>query len=226
MERTCETELPATQGRRPPDNRQAAALEGRNLSCRRSGRRVFKEISFALKPGTALIALGANGSGKSSLLRVLAGLLPLHGGNLLWQGQPLDAGSEFWRDRIRYVGHLDACKPEWTVGEAVSYWKGLCRGELLDDPFGMLRNAGADKRIRYLSAGQRRKLALTRLCLSGENPEPQVWLLDEPTTALDLKGQEVLVNLIERHLEASGIAVVASHQGIPLARAETLSLNG
>lgn len=200
------------------------ALEAKNLSCHRSGRCVFRNLSFALRPGIALVAVGANGSGKSSLLRVLAGLLPLSHGHLLWQGESLDTGSEDWRKLIRYVGHLDACKPEETIGETLSYWSRLCGAPLIEDPFGVLRDGGSNQRVRALSAGQRRKLALTRLCMEEQGSGLRVWLLDEPTTALDRKGQEIFVNLVERHLKASGIAVMASHQRIPLARSETLAL--
>ncbi len=213
----------------------ALLLEAEGLSCRRGGRCVFRGVSFALEPGDALVVTGENGSGKSTLLRVLAGLLPYAGGALRWQGRALDTGSEDWRNRVRYVGHLDACKPEWTVGETLAYWGAIYRGRLRDgdDPFGVLREVGEDRLARFLSAGQRRKLALTRLCLRGkptgdspgELPETQVWLLDEPTTALDRAGQDALVNLIERHQEGGGIAVIASHQGVPLDRRASLNLS-
>lgn len=209
------------------DHGHIVALEAEKLLCRRGGRRVFRGVSFSLEAGGALVALGANGSGKSSLLRVLAGLLPLAGGNLRWQGRALDTGSEGWRERVRYVGHLDACKPEWTVQETLSYWSGLSRAEMKDDPFGVLRDGGADRPVRHLSAGQRRKLALTRLCLArGAAEGPQVWLLDEPMTALDRAGQDALVNLVEAHQRKGGVAVIASHQEMRLAHSRTMILSG
>lgn len=205
---------------------QALALEAETLSCRRGGRCVFRCVSFSLEAGSALVVLGANGSGKSSLLRALAGLLPLSGGMLRWQGRALDTGSEAWRRQVRYVGHLDACKPEWTVGETLAYWAGLGRSSLSDDPFGVLREGGEDRLVRHLSAGQRRKLALTRLCLYGNAEKPHIWLLDEPMTALDRAGQDRLANLIELHRKRGGTAVIASHQDVPLAHSQSLVLAG
>ncbi|MER2519152.1 MAG: heme ABC exporter ATP-binding protein CcmA [Bdellovibrionales bacterium] len=203
----------------------SAVFEADNLSCRRSGRCVFRGVSFVLEAGGALVVMGANGSGKSTLLRVLAGLLPHVGGSLRWQGEILNPFGEGWRERVRYVGHLDACKPEWTVGETLAYWGDLYRATLRDDPFCLLPDVGTGRLVRFLSAGQRRKLALTRLCLSGGTQESRVWLLDEPMTALDQVGQDALVNLIESHRKAAGLVVIASHQGVPLSRQVVLSLS-
>ena len=183
-------------------------LQVKSLACRRGGREVFREIGFTLNAGDALLVTGANGSGKSSLLRVVAGLLPQAEGTIVWRGQSIADDPDVYRQNLHYIGHLDAVKHELTVAEMLDYWRALhCfESTAMDDSFGIL--ALRDKPIRYLSAGQKRRLALSRLTL-GHAP---LWLLDEPATALDRDGQRILLDCIAKHRAEGGIAIIAAHQ--------------
>ncbi len=179
----------------------------RSLAIRRGRRLVLRGVDFALEPGGLLLITGANGSGKSSLLRALAGLLPPAGGEILWQGEIVQDFAAH-RARLHYLGHLDALKPELSVTEMLNYWSAL-RGDPppaadLAQRFGL----AADAPVRFLSAGQRRRLALARLALN----DAPLWLLDEPATALDAKGRELLATLLAAHRKKGGVAVIAAHQ--------------
>jgi heme exporter protein A len=183
-------------------------LDVKSLSCRRNGRLVFREVGFRLAPGGLLQITGANGSGKSSLLRVLAGLLPSAGGEILWQGKAIGEDIEAHRARLQYIGHLDALKPELTGDEMVDYWRVLRTqsGLACGDAFGI--DAFRQKSIRVLSAGQKRRLSLSRLMLGGA----LLWLLDEPATALDGEGQKLLLAQIATHRAKGGMVIAAVHQ--------------
>ena len=161
----------------------AACFEAHDVACIRGERPVFSGVSFRLEPGDALTLVGPNGAGKSSLLRILAGLLRAAGGTLSWDGAPLDDDWAAHRERLHYVGHLDAVKPTLTVAENLDGWarfKGAARAA--PDALATLGIEDlADVPGRYLSAGQRRRLALARVLAT---PAP-LWLLDEPTVTLD-----------------------------------------
>jgi heme exporter protein A len=201
-------------------------LSVQSLACRRGGRFAFRNISFALKPGDLLSVAGANGSGKSSLLRILAGLLPVAQGEMLWQDKAIAADWGTHRQRLHYVGHLDALKPELTTAEMLGYWRALHGISRLtfSDPYMILGIFGiehlADKYVRHLSAGQKRRLTLTRLALS----DVPLWLLDEPTTALDHVGREVLSALIMEHRDKGGIAIIATHHAMELPGTQQLNM--
>jgi heme exporter protein A len=187
-------------------------LTVQNLSCRRGGRTVFRDVGFAVESGGFLRVAGPNGSGKSSLLRVLAGLVEPAAGTVRWQRAEIAADAAAHRARLHYIGHLDAAKPSLTVRETLAYWRAL-RGAQGDvavclDAFALAPLA--DLLVRRLSAGQRRRLSLTRLVLDAA----PLWLLDEPATALDRDGQELLEALIARHRAAGGIVAIASHDEI------------
>ena len=194
-----------------------------NLVCRRGDRLIFSAMSCTLPAGGALVLTGANGSGKSSLLRLLATLLAPASGRLLWGGVPVAADLALFRARLLYVGHLDAIKPALGVRETLVYWAQL-RGaavSLVDaalDAFGLA--SLADWPCRWLSAGQRRRLALARLIAC----PAALWLLDEPTAALDSDGEERLLAALGAHRAAGGRVALATHQPLPLAGAQTLAL--
>ena len=181
---------------------------------------VLRDVSFTLSPGSILIITGANGSGKSTLLRALSGLLP-YDGMVMWRGKSIAEDADEYRQNLRYVGHLDAAKPELTVSETLDYWCALsgCLS-MSNDPFGI--SALRDKPVRYLSAGQKRRLALSRL-MFGHAP---LWLLDEPTAALDADGQKILLDCIARHGASGGVAVIATHQELPLLGAMHYAMPG
>jgi heme exporter protein A len=199
-------------------------LVGEALACRRGGRLVFAGLDFSLKAGDALVLTGSNGSGKSSLLRLLATLLIPVEGRLLWGGEPIAADPAGYRAAIDYAGHLDAIKPALTARETLRFWAAL-RGianpaiEAALDRFGLV--AAADWPCRVLSAGQRRRLALARLVAT---PAP-VWLLDEPTAALDSDGEARLMTVIAEHRASGGRLAVATHQRLALPHAETIRLD-
>jgi heme exporter protein A len=207
----------------PPD----PDLVAEGISCRRGERVVFAGLAFRLGAGGGLILGGANGSGKSSLLRLIAGLLPAASGRLLWGGTPIVQDLPGYRARLQYLGHLDGIKGAMSGRESLGFWAAL-RGVKLrrGDPrldlalaaFGL--TGVADWPCRWLSAGQRRRLALARLLVS---PAP-VWLLDEPTSALDAASQDRLDQAIAMHQENGGRVVVATHTPLAIAGAERLDL--
>ncbi|HWK46781.1 MAG TPA: heme ABC exporter ATP-binding protein CcmA [Stellaceae bacterium] len=194
-----------------------------DLACTRGERRVFAGIGFALRAGDALVLTGPNGSGKSSLLRILAGLGRLAGGRLAWKGAPIASDLAAHRARVHYVGHLDGVRPALTVAETLSFWCGLADrprthlGEALD-VVGL--GALSDTPCRFLSSGQRRRLALARLAAW----HAPLWLLDEPGTGLDDAALAALAGLIRLHRSAGGVVVLSTHGALDLDRPRFLSL--
>jgi len=191
-------------------------LTATGLDCVRGERLVFAGLSLAVNPGRALLLSGANGSGKSSLLRILAGLLEPAAGTLTWEGEDIAADAEAHRRRIAYIGHADPVKPGLTVSENLEFWARLYGLESDVEPalyqFG-IEQLG-DLPARYLSAGQRRRLTLARLAVGQNSPAgPPLWLLDEPATGLDPGAVAMLTNTILAHLASEGVAVIASHGG-------------
>jgi heme exporter protein A len=200
-------------------------LSVQNLSCRRSGRCVFRRIGFSVAAGGGMLVTGPNGSGKSTLLRVLAGLILPATGQVQWLGADIDADAAAHRARFHYIGHLDAVKPGLTVREMLGYWRLLDIAAHYDaaqalDVFAL--GPLLDRPVRSLSAGQKRRLSLTRLLL-GDAP---LWLLDEPTTALDAAGQLLLKQRIAEHRAKGGIAVVASHDPLHLPDMQIVAMEG
>jgi heme exporter protein A len=197
-------------------------LVGTDLACVRGGRLVFTGVSFAVPGGEALTVTGPNGAGKSSLLRTLAGLLRLESGRLELDGGGADVPLA---EQVHYLGHLDALKPSLTVTENLVFWlRYLGAGEeataVALDAVGL--EGVARLPAGYLSAGQRRRLSIARL-VGVKRP---VWLLDEPTAALDLASQDRLAALMRDHLSGGGIVVAAAHGGIGLERTQELRLGG
>ena len=202
----------------------AADLVGEGLACRRGERRVFAGLSFHLPPGGALVLTGANGSGKTSLLRLLAGLIPPAAGRLVWGSAPIEHDPTAHRARLHYLGHQDGVKPDLTPRETLAFWAALrgFRTPRLDEALGAFALAPvADWPCRWLSAGQRRRLALARLCATAA----PLWLLDEPISALDQDNQTRLEEVIVAHRADGGRVVVATHMPIEIAAAARLVLD-
>ena len=205
-----------------------ADLVAEDLACRRGERLVFAGLSFCLPPGGALVLTGANGSGKTSLLRLLAGLIGPAAGRLAWGETPIVDDVAEHRARLHYVGHQDAVKPGLTPRETLVFWAAL-RGREVRPDAPMLAAAlaafalepVADWPCRWLSAGQRRRLALTRLLVI---PAP-LWLLDEPFSALDQDNQHRLEQAIAEHRAAGGRVVLATHTAIEMDDAARLVLD-
>lgn len=190
------------------------------LACVRGERMVFRDLSFAIEPGGALLLQGPNGSGKSSLLRLCAGFLSAAHGRLLWNGADVAADVEGWRERFLYVGHHDAIKPAFTVRRNLEFWAALGGGEV-NAALARFDLVGlADVPGRYLSAGQRRRANLARLAL---RPVP-LWLLDEPTTALDKSAVALLAAAVAAHRSAGGMVLAATHLDLGLADVAVLEL--
>ena len=198
-------------------------FEGQDLACMRGERMVFAGLSFALAPGDALMVTGPNGSGKSSLLRILAGLLRPIRGHLFWQGNPVGHDPDAHRARLCYVGHQDPVKPLLSVGENLAFWTRL-HGSAEDAVapalarFGLLAIAKVPARL--LSAGQRRRLNLARLLVAGA----PLWLLDEPTVALDTEAITTFEGMLADQRARGGIVLIATHSRIAMAGAETIAL--
>jgi heme exporter protein A len=200
-----------------------ADLVAEALACRRGGRLVFAGLSCAVPAGGALLLTGANGSGKSSLLRLLATLLAPAAGRVLWAGAPVAADPAGYRAGLHYVGHLDAVKPVVSVRESVQFWaamRGVARPEVDAALAAFALAPLADWPCRWLSAGQRRRLALARLIAA----PAALWLLDEPSAVLDDDGEQRLVAVIEAHRAAGGCAVIATHRPLALPGAQRLAL--
>jgi heme exporter protein A len=197
-------------------------LEADGLAAFRGEFLVFRDLSFTVPPGGALLLAGPNGAGKSTLLRLLAGLLPPAAGRLLWDGADALADLAAHTPRIAFLGHRDAVKPGLTVAENMRF---AARLGGFDADAALAAMALADLAAlpaRMLSAGQSRRLALARIVLS---PAP-LWLLDEPTLGLDTASVARLGTLLAAHRDAGGMVVAATHLPLPLPDAATLRLDG
>jgi len=195
-------------------------LRGSDLTCVRGGREVFRGLAFTVEAGEALVVTGPNGAGKSSLLRMVAGLVRPQQGQLeLEDGDPELSISE----HVHYLGHQDALKPSLSVRENLGFWAALLGGggEKSEVALAAVGLAGlAPLPATYLSAGQRRRLAVARL-MAVERP---IWLLDEPTSTLDAAAQTILADLMRAHLAGRGLILVASHGPIGLDGVKELRL--
>ncbi|MDX3968191.1 MAG: heme ABC exporter ATP-binding protein CcmA [Bradyrhizobium sp.] len=182
-------------------------LSGHGLRCVRGGREVFAGLEFAAASGEAIAVTGRNGSGKTSLLRLIAGLLVPAGGTIALDGGDAELTVP---EQCHYLGHRDALKPALSVAENLAFWADFLGGERFDATESLVK-VGLDHATHlpaaFLSAGQRRRLSLARL-LTVRRP---VWLLDEPTTALDVAGQDMFGGLMHEHLSRGGLIIAATH---------------
>jgi heme exporter protein A len=195
-------------------------LQAEELAVFRGERLVFRDLDFSVPAGGAMVLTGANGSGKSTLLRLLAGLVRPIAGRLLWDGEDALADLPSHAARVTYLGHLDAVKPGLTVSENLRFTATMSGG-VVDDALDALDLGDlADVPARFLSAGQKRRLALARLSLS----TAPLWLLDEPTVGLDVASQERVGAVLRAHRARGGIVVAATHVPLPLAGVAELRL--
>lgn len=197
-------------------------LRATGLSCGRGGMALAEGLDFSVNNGQCLLLRGPNGTGKTTLLLTLAGIVaPLAGSFVLQGGEP-DLR------QLHYCGHRNAIKPRLSVRENLDFWAAV-NGPTGIEPGAALRQVGLDSLgmldAGYLSAGQSRRLALARLLVSHR----PLWLLDEPTASLDVEGHALVTQLIDGHLDQGGMAIAATHDPITLpdpARMETLALGG
>jgi heme exporter protein A len=205
----------------------ARALCGEKIELERGGRRLLTGLTFRVEAGSALLVTGPNGVGKTSLIRVCAGLLKQRGGDVTLEGgdPELTVG-----EQAHLIGHLNASKPEMTVRENLTFWaeflgqeRGGCSrgGEWIDDVLDrFLLHPLADIPFGYLSAGQKRRAALARLVVAHR----PVWLLDEPTSALDSFMRDLFVSIVDEYLRDGGIVMAATHLPLPFAMVTELRL--
>jgi heme exporter protein A len=189
-----------------------ARLEGRAINVWRGDRHILRDVSFSLQGGEFLKLTGPNGVGKTTLIRVVCGLLPAETGAVEWRGKTVDSSNDEYHSEMTYLGHLNSLKADLTARENLRFLAGL-RETLTDgDIDGALDRVGilsrGDLAARSLSAGQKRRLALARLLLSGAI----LWILDEPVTNLDVAGVDLVEDLVREHVGRGGLALAAAHQ--------------
>lgn len=193
------------------------ALRAEGLAYRRGDQALFEDFSFEVSAGQLVWLRGHNGRGKTSLLRLLAGLARPDQGRVTWGGVALAAANDYPSQRV-YIAHANALKDDLTVYESLQFLATLHgRDGRSEAVLEALQCLGLRKRwrspIRTLSQGQRRRVALARLVLESR---PSVWVLDEPFDALDVEGIEVVNGLLTRHLDRGGSVVLTSHQPLTM----------
>lgn len=200
-------------------------LTATGLSCVRGERRLFAGLDLAVGPGEWLHVQGENGAGKTSLLRILASLSPPAAGEIRWQGEPIQTVGEDYHRDLLFLGHHGAVKEDLTPLENLTIAAQL-DDTALDEAsalkalarFGL--RGREDLPVRFLSAGQKRRVLLARLAVR----QAPLWILDEPFTALDVKAVDMLSGLIEEHLATGGMAILTSHQSMPLPNGRVLKI--
>jgi len=200
---------------------ETLSFEACGIECRRGGRLLFSGVDFRLGAGEILQIEGANGSGKTSLLRILSGLMPPSKGSVRWCGRDISKIGTEYLQNLNYVGHKPGIKDHLTPSENLRFSREFASGCTETSIHDGLKRVGLDGfhqvPVRTLSAGQGRRVALARLLVNAA----RLWLLDEPLAALDKSGKTMVEDLLREHLSHGGMVVVTTHQsvdvGFPLA---------
>ena len=193
-------------------------LSAHGLSCVRGERRLFAQLDLSLQAGQWLHVRGENGAGKTSLLRLLAGLAQPAEGEVQWCGKPIQDAESGYRNHLLYFGHHGALKEDLSAMENLSFaaamdGSGLTEVRALASLCRVGLRGREDLPVRVLSAGQKRRVMLARMTTRNA----KLWILDEPFTALDVKAVDLLSTLVNEHLAGGGMAVLTSHQAMPIA---------
>lgn len=201
-------------------------LQGINLACVRGDRELFRDINFSLEAGGLMQVRGPNGSGKTSLLRMLCGLSNPAAGEILWNGAEIRSLNGDYFSVMTYIGHLSGTKDDLTVIENLRISSALAGFEINDTQASeALEYIGLGGReilpVKVLSQGQRRRVALARLLAC----KTSLWILDEPLVALDVLAVKLIQGLLEQHLKQGGMVVMTTHQEIDLIAASTTQLH-
>ena len=196
-----------------------------HIALSRAGRRIIDDISFDLSEGEAMVVTGENGTGKSTLLRSLAGLLPLEEGSITLTDETGKAFEGETREYCHYLGHQNGMKATLTVRENLEFWQNYCGhpeltvDEALDE---VDLSHAIDLPYNYLSAGQKRRAAIARFLVS----DRPIWIMDEPTSGLDAASVEIFSSICKAYCEGGGILIAATHLPLGLKKPRTLKLGG
>lgn len=189
-------------------------LSAQQLACTRQQKILFADLSFQVQPGQTLLITGANGTGKSSLLRLLTGMATPAHGNVYWNNQEITNDLSSYVEHMHYLGHNNGLRLGLSIAENL-----LLASEIAQQPIQMDQvladlqlTAHKDTQTQYLSAGQKRRVALARLLLMPR----KLWILDEPFTALDKDSQQLLSQQIDQHVQHGGMCILTSHQTVNL----------
>ncbi|PBI80039.1 cytochrome c biogenesis heme-transporting ATPase CcmA [Rahnella victoriana] len=189
-------------------------FEALNLSCVRDERTLFSGLSFTIEPGEMVQIEGRNGAGKTSLLRILAGLSSPDAGEVRWQGVSTRRQRDIFHQQLLYLGHQPGVKSVLTAFENLAFCQSVTGKTNADAIYQALENVGLlgyeDVTVAQMSAGQQRRVALARLWLS----EAPLWILDEPLTAIDKQGVATLIALFEQHAQQGGMVLLTTHQDL------------
>ncbi len=200
-------------------------LSGSDLSCVRGDRMLFKDVNFSLEAGELMQVQGKNGSGKTSLLRMLCGLSMPAKGVINWQGTAIrELGDEYYHS-VSYIGHLSGSKDDLTVIENLCISSALAGDDItIQMARDALNDMGLGDRenlpVKVLSQGQQKRVSLARLLVS----QSKLWILDEPLAALDVMAVKLVQSLLEKHLDEHGLVVMTTHQEINVSALKTVSL--
>lgn len=201
-------------------------LQGINLACVRGDRELFRDVNFSLEAGGLMQVRGPNGSGKTSLLRMLCGLSNPAAGEIRWSGTSIRALDGEYYGAMTYIGHLSGTKDDLTVIENLRISSALAGFDIgVDQAKDALGHIGLRGRealpVKVLSQGQRRRVALARLLVC----KTPLWILDEPLVALDVAAVKLIQELLEQHLREGGMVVMTTHQEIDITATSTTQLH-